>query len=137
MDSQYAHGAGSKNSAPAPMIAAISRTLATAASFPHGHRAVGGSSDTQPLSPLIKWVLPCGVIALTVALIGGYEFHWSWTGVRPSDQLWDLLHVIVLPVVLATLPIWYRTRQRWTMEWRVVFGIVAVTFAILVIGATR
>jgi hypothetical protein len=88
----------------------------------------------QPLSPLIKWVLPCGVVALTIALIGGYEFHWTWTGVTPSDQLWDLLHVIVLPIVLATLPIWYRTRQRWMMEWHVVFGVVGIVFAVLVIG---
>jgi hypothetical protein len=88
----------------------------------------------QSLSPLIKWVLPGGVIALTIALIGGYEFHWTWTGVTPSDQLWDLLHVIVLPVVLATLPIWYRTRQRWMMGWHVVFGAVGVVFTVLVIG---
>jgi hypothetical protein len=90
--------------------------------------------ERQPLSPLIRWVLPGGVVALTIALIGGYEFDWTWTGVAPSDQLWDLLHVIVLPVVLATLPIWYRTRQRWMMEWRAVFGLVAIAFAILVIG---
>jgi hypothetical protein len=92
------------------------------------------ATATQPMSPLIKWVLPCGVLALTIALIGGYEFHWSWTGVNPNDQQWDLLHVIVLPVVLATLPIWYRTRQRWMMEWHVVFGIVGLAFVILVVG---
>ena len=92
------------------------------------------ATATQPMSPLIKWVLPCGGLALTIALIGGYEFHWSWTGVNPNDQLWDLLHVIVLPVVLATLPIWYRTRQRWMMEWHVVFGIVGLAFVILVVG---
>ncbi len=94
----------------------------------------GHDATPQPLSPLIKWVLPGGVIALTIALIGGYEFHWTWTGVTPSDQLWDLLHVIVLPVVLATLPIWYRTRQRWMMGWHAVFGIIGIAFAILVIG---
>jgi heme/copper-type cytochrome/quinol oxidase subunit 4 len=97
---------------------------------------VSGASPPQqePLSPLIKWVLPGGVVALTIALLGGYEFHWSWTGVTPSDQLWDLLHVIVLPVVLATLPIWYRTRQRWMMEWHLVFGVAALAFAVLVVG---
>ena len=94
----------------------------------------GRDATPQPLSPLIKWVLPGGIVALTVALIGGYEFHWTWTGVTPSDQLWDLLHVIVLPIVLATLPIWYRTRQRWMMEWRVVFALAGIAFAVLVIG---
>jgi hypothetical protein len=94
----------------------------------------GRDATPQSLSPLIKWVLPGGVVALTIALIGGYEFHWTWTGVTPSDQLWDLLHVIVLPVVLATLPIWYRTRQRWMMEWHVVFALVGIALALLVIG---
>lgn len=92
-----------------------------------------GSAQTQSLSPLIKWVLPASVAALTIALIGGYEFHWSWTGVHPSDQLWDLLHVVVLPVVLATLPIWYRTRERWMMEWRLVFAILGIAFLCLVV----
>jgi hypothetical protein len=64
--------------------------------------ARSGGAPSQARSPLIKWVLPGGVVALTVALIGGYEFHWSWTGVTPSDELWGLLHVLVLPVVLAT-----------------------------------
>jgi hypothetical protein len=86
------------------------------------------------MSPLIRWVLPGGIAALAIALIGGYAFGWSWTGVTPRDQMWDLLHVIVLPVVLATLPIWYRTRHRWKMEWRAVFGAVGVVFAVLVIG---
>jgi hypothetical protein len=97
-------------------------------------RARGATPRPEPLSPLIKWVLPGAVVALTIALLGGYEFHWSWTGVKPSDQLWDLLHVIVLPVVLATLPIWYRTRQRWMMEWHVVFSVVGLAFVVLVVG---
>ncbi|MGA8635514.1 MAG: hypothetical protein WB805_11720 [Candidatus Dormiibacterota bacterium] len=97
-------------------------------------RAQATTPRQEPLSPLIKWVLPGAVVALTIALFGGYEFHWSWTGVTPSDQLWDLLHVIVLPVVLATLPIWYRTRERWMMEWHVVFGVVGVAFVVLIVG---
>jgi len=40
-----------------------------------------GATAQQPLSPLIKWVLPGSVVALTVALIRGYEFHWTSTGV--------------------------------------------------------
>ncbi len=93
-----------------------------------------GRAAAKPVSPLIKWVLPVGIAALTIALIGGYDFHWSWTGVNPSDKMWDLLHVVVLPAVLATLPIWYRTRQRWMIAWRVVFGILGLAFVSLVVG---
>ena len=99
---------------------------------PHsGHNA---DAPVPSMSPLVRWVLPAGVLALAIALVGGYEFGWSWTGITPSDQLWDLLHVIVLPVVLATLPIWYRTRHRWKMEWHIVFGAFGVAFAVLVVG---
>jgi hypothetical protein len=88
----------------------------------------------QPPSLMIRWILPAGLVALVIALIGGYEFRWSWTGITPNDQLWDLLHVIVLPALLATLPIWYRTRYRWRMEWHVGFAALAVAFALLVVG---
>ena len=82
----------------------------------------------------IRWVLPIGIVALCVSVVGGYGFHWAWTGVTGRDQLWDLLHVIVLPIVLATLPIWYRTRERWMVEWRIVLGLIGGAFAILVVG---
>jgi hypothetical protein len=82
----------------------------------------------------IRWVLPIGVVALCVSVVGGYGFHWAWTGVSGQDQLWDLLHVIVLPIVLATLPIWYRTRERWMIEWRIVLGLILGAFAILIVG---
>ena len=97
--------------------------------------SVGTSETSAPsMSPLIRWVLPVGILALAIALVGGYAFRWSWTGITPRDPVWDLLHVIVLPVVLATLPIWYRTRYRWKMEWHAVFGVLGAVFAVLVLG---
>jgi hypothetical protein len=97
--------------------------------------SVGTPETSAPsMSPLIRWVLPAGIVALAIALIGGYAFRWSWTGITPRDQMWDLLHVIVLPVVLATLPIWYRTRNHWKMEWHAVFGVLGVVFAAIVVG---
>jgi hypothetical protein len=95
---------------------------------------VGTPETSAPSTSLIRWVLPAGIVALAIALIGGYAFRWSWTGITPRDQMWDLLHVIVLPVVLATLPIWYRTRNRWKMEWHAVFGVLGAVFAVLVFG---
>lgn len=78
--------------------------------------------------------LPAAVVVLAVVAIGGYAYRWRWTGFDKNGQLWDVLHVVVLPVVLATLPLWYRTRERWRVQWRFVFGAVAAAFAAVVIG---
>ncbi len=76
--------------------------------------------------------MPAGVLALVVVAIGGYAYKWSWTGFDRNRELWDALHVVVLPIVLATLPLWYRTRDRWKVQWRLAFGAVVVGFALLV-----
>jgi hypothetical protein len=97
--------------------------------------ALATPNQPEPVTTAaIRWVLPIGVVALCVSVVGGYGFHWAWTGVSGQDQLWDLLHVIVLPILLATLPIWYRTRERWMIEWRIVLGLILGAFAILVVG---
>jgi hypothetical protein len=77
-----------------------------------------GATAQQPLSPLIKWVLPGSVVALTVALIGGYEFHWTWTGVNPSDQLWDWLRLLLVPFVLPATLAWFSARAESERESR-------------------
>jgi hypothetical protein len=80
-------------------------------------------------------LVPTSAIALfAVLILCGYVFKWQWTGFAKDDQLWDMLHVLVLPVVLATLPLWYRTRQRWHVEWRLVLTGVVVAFAVIVVG---
>ena len=39
-------------------------------------------------------------IVLIVGIIGGYLFHWSWTGVT-NKTLWDWLQLLIIPAVLA------------------------------------
>jgi uncharacterized membrane protein len=80
---------------------------------------------------LISWSL-VGVFA--VVLAAGYILRWHWTGFQQDRQLWDLLHLIVLPLVLATLPQWFRTRARWRVQWRLVFAAVLAAFVVLIIG---
>jgi uncharacterized membrane protein len=80
-------------------------------------------------------VVPASAIAVFAAVIAcGYVFKWQWTGFSKDDQLWDMLHILVLPVVLATLPLWYRTRDRWRVEWRLVLGAVVAAFAVIIVG---
>lgn len=45
-------------------------------------------------------------VAVLVVFVGGYGTGWQWTGFQQNNQLWDWLHLLLLPVVLGTLPIW-------------------------------
>jgi hypothetical protein len=47
-------------------------------------------------------------VALLVALWGGYIYRWSWTGFESNDQLWEWLHLLLLPAVVGTVPLWFR-----------------------------
>lgn len=95
----------------------------------------GGGSQTQHVSrPMPRFTLPALVVGFVLIVAAGYAFKWRWTGFNKDDQLWDLMHVVLLPVVLATLPVWYHTRERWMIGWRWVLGGVVVAFIVLVIG---
>ena len=72
-----------------------------------------------------------GVIA--VCALGGYLGGWAWTGFR-GNTLWDWLHLLVLPVVLALLPLWLRTHTRLELVWVVALGLAGLVFVVLVLG---
>jgi len=46
--------------------------------------------------------------ALLVVLVGGYGAKWSWTGFESNKQLWDWMHLLLLPVALGTFRLWLR-----------------------------
>jgi integral membrane sensor domain MASE1 len=58
---------------------------------------------------------------------------WGWTGFR-GNTLWDWLHLLVLPVTLAFLPLWLRTHRRESTRWVVALACVAVVFIVLAVG---
>ena len=77
-------------------------------------------------------------IALLTALVGGYGFGWSWTGFADNGELWDLLHLLLLPVALVLVPVWHRSRMRLPRPVRIALLRVAVVgFAVLVFGGYR
>ena len=92
------------------------------------------AGTAQASHPVPRFALPALAVGFVLIVAAGYAFKWSWTGFNKDDQLWDLMHVVLLPVVLATLPLWYRTRDRWMVGWRWVLGGVVVAFAVVVIG---
>src|SRR6266513_1817045 len=53
------------------------------------------------------------VIALIIAIIGGYLFNWTWAGVN-KKTLWDwldLLGLLAIPVVVGFGTAWFTTQQ--------------------------
>src|SRR6478672_2969248 len=65
---------------------------------------------------------------IAVCALGGYLGGWAWTGFR-GNTLWDWLHLLVLPVVLALLPLWLRTHTRLELVW-----VLALSLVVLVLG---
>jgi hypothetical protein len=75
------------------------------------------------------------VLFLVVVLWGGYTQHWSWTGINGhTATLWDWLHLLLLPVAVAILPIWVSQRDRLTRRHRLLAGGVIAGFAFLALA---
>jgi hypothetical protein len=93
------------------------------------------STDTPSrLHPFIVAGLVIGVVALVIALAGGYFLGWSWTGVSRETHLWDVMELLVLPFALGAVPLWLRTYRSRSRAWLIgLWGGLAV-FAVLVVG---
>ncbi len=73
--------------------------------------------------------------AAVLVLWGGYARHWSWTGINGhTATLWDWLHLLLLPVAVAILPLWLRYRSRLTARHRALLASVLLPFAALVMA---
>lgn len=59
----------------------------------------------------LRWAIVVPVAALIILFIGTYAFNWTWTGFRDHGRLWDWLSILLVPVIVAVLPIWYSSRQ--------------------------
>ena len=73
--------------------------------------ATGGRRSQQATgehrSRRTLWLTAAGVGVLAVVLWGGYGHHWPWTGINGhTATLWDWLHLLLLPLAVAVLPIW-------------------------------
>ncbi len=73
-------------------------------------------------------------VAMLVALWGGYARGWNWTGFRANGQLWDWLHLLLLPVVIGTIPLWIRHRDYIGRIRRVTYAVVIVAWTGFVIA---
>ena len=67
----------------------------------------------KPLA-VVEIIVACVIgIVTVVGIIGGYLFHWSWTGIS-MKTLWDwlnLLGVLAIPAVVGLGAAWYTAQQ--------------------------
>lgn len=69
-----------------------------------------------------------------IVLWGGDSHHWSWTGINGrTATLWDWLHLLMLPVAVAVLPIWLSRRTRVARPYKALGLTVTGAFALLVL----
>jgi ABC-type glycerol-3-phosphate transport system permease component len=94
-----------------------------------GHRRPGRHAAA------VRWALMAVPgAALAVVAVGGFGFGWSWTGFQGNQDLWDVLHLLVLPLALTLVPFWYSTTGRLHPVLVAVLGLMAVGFVVTVVG---
>ncbi|MGH2907680.1 MAG: hypothetical protein ACRDK8_00100, partial [Solirubrobacteraceae bacterium] len=75
-------------------------------------------------------------VAIAIVLGGGYSHRWPWTGINGgSATLWDWLHLLLLPLAVAVLPVWVRADTRVASRTKSRGGAVMAAFvAVVVLG---
>ena len=73
-------------------------------------------------------------VAVLILLWGGYVRGWAWTGFQGNNQLWDWLHLLLLPVAVGTLPLWIQHPEYLSRNWRMAYLAVGAAFAALVMA---
>jgi hypothetical protein len=67
-------------------------------------------------------------VAAAVAIVGGYVWRWSWTGFNGNGQLWDWMHLLLLPVAFGTFPLWLKFSPYMSPGRRRALGTSALVF---------
>jgi hypothetical protein len=74
-------------------------------------------------APMLLGLGIAGGIALAITLYGGYGSpDWTWTGYH-GKELWDWLHVLLLPIAFGLVVILVRAEE--LGQWRAVIGLTA------------
>ncbi len=86
-----------------------------------------------------KRVLVAAVIVLVILEIGTYAFNWTWTGFKNNDSVWAYLQLLLEPIALAALPVWFmaeEAQQRvWLAQLKIVFVVAVAILVVLLIGS--
>ncbi len=108
-------------------------------------RVSKSTRDVEPLVTLeLKWwtwkrVLVAIIVILVVLEIGTYAFNWTWTGFKANDTVWDWLNLLLIPIALASVPIWFMAEEeqqrKWLAQLKWVLLAIVVILAVLFIGS--
>jgi uncharacterized membrane protein len=71
-------------------------------------------------------------VAVVVLLVGGYAKKWSWTGFSGNNQVWDWLHLLLLPVALGTFPLWLQYAEHMGRLRKIGLGVAVIAFGAFV-----
>jgi hypothetical protein len=94
----------------------------------------GPAGGRESAGSILRLAAVSVAAALAITISGGEWLGWTWTGFADNNTVWDWLQLLVLPVVLAAAPVWYRTRRSARVEWRFLLGAVGIAFGVLLAG---
>src|SRR5205823_13522847 len=86
-------------------------------------RVSKSTRDAEPsVTRLLKWwtwkrALVATLVILVVLEIGTFAFNWTWTGFKANDTVWDWLHLLLIPIALAAVPIWFTAEEGQQRIW--------------------
>jgi len=76
-------------------------------------------------------VLVAGAVVVGAA---GMRWGWAWTGFPENGTFWAWLSLLALPLALVALPVWLKTRSRYSVAWRIGLSVATVLFLGIVVG---
>jgi hypothetical protein len=97
-------------------------------------RHCAGAPDRSTKSEPRQVGAYAGAAAALVVIWGGYARGWKWTGFQANGQLWDWLNLLLLPTVVAIIPVWIQYNKYIRRGLRAVYGALFAAGAGLVLA---
>lgn len=85
----------------------------------------------RPQWTLLLWSLLGVLVLLEIAT---YLFNWRWTGFK-GNKIWDWLNLLLLPLVLMFVSVWFAAPHRWRSWWTSAIWASLLVLALLALGS--